>query len=91
MNDENKMYLLKMKYSVIDVTKDKDSRKVTRKKEKLYLVKNPDAVEEKLAELEESLLEVSNDTSEGFITKVSNHLRKFGSLCNSTYFRMLRT
>ncbi|MAZ28982.1 MAG: hypothetical protein CL868_18120 [Cytophagaceae bacterium] len=91
MSEDNKMYLLKMKYSVIDVTKDKENRKITRKKEKLYLVKDPHAVDEKLAELEESLLEVSDNTSENFVARITNHLRKFGSLCNSTYFRMLRT
>lgn len=91
MEDENKLYLLKMKYSVIDVTKDKGNRKVSRKKEKLYLVRDLDSIEEKLCELEDTLLEAQGDQRTNFLHQMQDYLKKFGMLCNQTYYRMLRT
>ena len=60
--EENKMYVLKVKYSVIDVSKKKSNRKITRKKEKLYLVRDPESIDEKLKELEDSLLFLDKTT-----------------------------
>ena len=91
MNDENKMYLLKVKYSVIDVTKNKKNRKISRKKERLYLVRDVETIDDKLKELEDTLLEVQEPSKRTFIGQAQDFLRNFGSLCNHTYYRMLRT
>ena len=90
MNEENKMYVLKVKYTVIDVTKKKSNRKITRKKEKLYLVKDPDTVDEKLKELEHHLLEEQEPEKSNLLHQCHEFLRSFGSRCNKTYFSILR-
>ncbi|MEZ7495100.1 hypothetical protein QO206_06350 [Leeuwenhoekiella aequorea] len=89
--EENKMYVLKVNYSVIDVSKKKSKRKITRKKEKLYLVKDPETIEEKLRDLEYTLLEIQSDQKTTLIEKAQDLLRRFGSRCNTTYYNMLRT
>ena len=91
MNDENKMYLLKMKYSVIDVTQNKKNRKISRKKEKLYLVRDLSKIDEKLRELEDTLLEEQETSKKNLIGKAQDFLKHFGSLCNQTYYNVLRT
>ena len=48
--EDSKMYVLKVKYSVIDVSKKKSKRRITRKKEKLYLVRDPESIDDKLKE-----------------------------------------
>ncbi|MCC4212748.1 hypothetical protein [Leeuwenhoekiella parthenopeia] len=90
-NDENKMYVLKVKYSVIDVTKKKRNRKITRKKEKLYLVRDPESIDEKLKELEDSLLEIDQQERTTLLNRAQDFLRSFGNRCNRTYYNMLRT
>lgn len=90
MTEENKMYVLKVKYTVIDVTKKKSKQKITRKKEKLYLVKDPDSVDEKLRELENHLLEEYTPEKSNLLSQCQNYLKKFGSRCNRTYFSILR-
>ena len=55
------MYVLKVKYSVIDVSKKKSKRRITRKKEKLYLVRDPESIDDKLKELEDTLLEIDQE------------------------------
>lgn len=90
MTEENKMYVLKVKYTLIDVTKKKSNRKVTRKKEKLYLVKDPNTVDEKLKELEHYLLEEQEPEKSNILHQCYEFLRNFGSRCNRTYFSILR-
>ncbi|WP_028374582.1 hypothetical protein [Leeuwenhoekiella sp. MAR_2009_132] len=89
--EDKKMYVLKVNYSVIDVSKKKSKRKITRKKEKLYLVKDPDTIEEKLRELEDTLLEIESDHKTTLIEKAQDLLKRFGNRCNTTYYSMLRT
>lgn len=91
MKEENKLYVLKVNYSLIDVTKSKKNRKVSRKKERLYLVKDPNTVEEKLKELEGYLLEDENAERASLIDQVQDFLKRFGNKCNRTYYSMLRT
>lgn len=91
MTDENKMYVLKVKYTLIDVTKKKSNRKVTRKKEKLYLVKDPNTVDEKLKDLEHYLLEEHEPEKSNILNQCYTFLRNFGTRCNRTYFSILRT
>lgn len=90
MTEENKMYVLKVKYTLIDVTKKRSKRKVSRKKEKLYLVKDPETVDEKLKELEHYLLEEQEPEKSNLLHQCYAYLRSFGSRCNRTYFSMLR-
>ena len=90
-NDENKMYVLKVNYSVIDVSKKKSKRKITRKKEKLYLVKDPETIEDKLKELEDTLLEIESGGKTTLIEKAQDLIKRFGNRCNTTYYSMLRT
>ena len=90
-NDENKMYVLKVNYSVIDVSKKKNKRKITRKKEKLYLVKDPETIEDKLKELEDTLLEIESGGKTTLIEKAQDLIKRFGNRCNTTYYSMLRT
>ena len=85
--EENKMYVLKVKYSVIDVSKKKNKRRITRKKEKLYLVRDPESIDDKLKELEDTLLEIDQEQRATLIER----LRSFGTRCNRTYLNMLRT
>ena len=89
--EENKMYVLKVKYSVIDVSKQKSNRKITRKKEKLYLVRDPESIDEKLKELEDSLLEIDQEQRTTLLNRAQEFLRSFGTRCNKTYLNMLRT
>lgn len=88
--EENKVYVLKMKYTLIDVTKKKSKRKITRKKEKLYLVKDPNTVEDKLKELEHYLLDEQEPEKSNLLHQCHEFLRSFGSRCNRTYLSMLR-
>ncbi len=90
VKDDNKLYVLKVKYSLIDVTKSKKNRKISRKKERLYLVKDPNTVDEKLKELEGYLLEDDNVERISFMEQVQGFLKKFGSKCNRTYYSILR-
>ena len=89
--EDKKMYVLKVKYSVIDVSKKKSNRKITRKKEKLYLVRDPESIDEKLKELEDSLLEIDQEERTTFLNRAQEFLRSFGMRCNRTYLNMLRT
>lgn len=91
MTEDNKMYVLKLKYTVIDVTKKKSKRKITRKKEKLYLVKDPDQVEDKLKELEDNLLEEQQVEKNTILNQCQEFLKSFGSRCNKTYYSILRS
>lgn len=91
MTEENKMYVLKLKYSVIDVTKKKSNRKITRKKEKLYLVKDPEQIESKLKELEDHLLEEQPAEKSTILNQCQQFLKSFGNRCNKTYYSILRT
>ncbi|WP_031428124.1 hypothetical protein [Flavimarina sp. Hel_I_48] len=90
VTDDNKMYVLKVKYTLIDVTKKKSKRKITRKKEKLYLVKDPDTVDDKLKELEHYLLEEQEPERSNVLHQCQEFLKNFGNRCNRTYFSILR-
>ena len=90
MTEDKKMYVLKVKYSVIDVSKKKRNRKITRKKEKLYLVRDPESIEEKLKELEDSLLEIDEQERKTLFQRAQEYLKSFGSRCNTTYYNILR-
>ena len=88
--EENKLYVLKVKYSLIDVTKSKKNRKISRKKERLYVVKDPDTVDEKLRELDDYLLDDDNLKRVSLVEQLQGFLKKFGSKCNRTYYSILR-
>lgn len=89
--EDNKMYVLKVKYSVIDVSKKKSKRRITRKKEKLYLVRDPESIDDKLKELEDTLLEIDQEQRTTLLNRAKDFLRSFGTRCNRTYLNMLRT
>ena len=89
--EDSKMYVLKVKYSVIDVSKKKSKRRITRKKEKLYLVRDPESIDDKLKELEDTVLEIDQEQRATLIERAQEFLRKFGTRCNRTYLNMLRT
>ncbi|MEC8884116.1 MAG: hypothetical protein VYD98_05640, partial [Bacteroidota bacterium] len=74
--EENKMYVLKVKYSVIDVSKKKSKRRITRKKEKLYLVRDPESIDDKLKELEDTLLEIDQEQRTTLLNRAKDFLRR---------------
>lgn len=91
-NDENKYYILKVKYSVQEISgKKKNGKKSIHKRKKRYLVKNLDTLDSKFQDIEDALTEVDNATSKNIFSLFKDYLVKFGSNCNSTYHRMLRT
>ena len=91
-NDENKYYILKVKYSVQEISgKNKNGKKSIHKRKKRYLVKNLDTLDSKFQDIEHALTEVDTSTSKNIFTIFKDYIVRFGSNCNSTYHRMLRT
>ena len=91
-NDENKYYILKVKYSVQEISgKKKNGKKSIHKRKKRYLVKNLDTLDSKFQDIEHTLTEVDDSKSKNIFNLFKDYIVLFGSNCNSTYHRMLRT
>ena len=90
-NDENKYYILKVKYTVQEISAGKKKgKKSIQKRKKKYLVNNIDTLDTKLKDIEYTLTEVDNSKTKNIFTLFRDYLVRFGSNCNSTYYRMLR-
>ncbi|GHC43796.1 hypothetical protein [Ulvibacter litoralis] len=87
-NEESKVYLLKVEYSVIDVKKKK--KKVIQKNQKMFMVRDLESLDDKFKELQGSLIEVNKEGKSTFIGQVVNSLKKYGSNCHQTYLSILR-
>lgn len=89
-NEENKVYILKVNYSVIDVKKKK--KKVVQKNEKLFMLRDLESLDDKFKELEGSLIEVNKeDKNNTLVGQFIASLKRYGSNCHQTYLSMLRT
>lgn len=91
VNDQEKLFVIKLNYEILDVTKKKNSRVVSRKKEKLYLVRDLDKAHEKLDELSQSFLDIKKAPSSNPIHRILGYAKNFGNRCNSTFYSMLST
>jgi|GEM_PF-579172 len=89
--DENKYYILKVKYSVQEISgKKKNGKKSIHKRKKRYLVKNLNTLDSKFQDIEDALTEMDTATSKNIFSLFRDYVVRFGSNCNSTYHRMLR-
>ncbi|UAB82030.1 hypothetical protein INR76_04530 [Marixanthomonas sp. SCSIO 43207] len=90
-NEENKYYVLKVKYTVQEISGGKrKGKKSIQKRKKKYLVNNIESLDTKLKDIEYTLTEVEPSKSRNLFMIFKDYLVKFGSNCNSTYHRMLR-
>ena len=73
------MYVLKVKYSVIDVSKKKNKRRITRKKRKTISGTRSRSIDDKLKELEDTLLEIDQEQRTTLLNRAKDFLRSFGT------------
>ncbi|PVW15237.1 hypothetical protein [Marixanthomonas spongiae] len=90
-HDDNKYYILKIKYSVQEISgKKKHTKRPIHKNKKRYLIKDLHSLDRKFEDIEHTLTEVDKPDKKNIFNILKNYVLRFGSNCNSTYHRMLR-
>ncbi|MGB5942037.1 MAG: hypothetical protein WBG71_04090 [Leeuwenhoekiella sp.] len=87
LENNTNMGILTIKYSVTNLQTEK-RRKV---RQKTYLVRDINAVEDKLETLGEDLIAEHKESKKSLGAQFWNYLKSFGSRCNQTYYHVLRS
>lgn len=91
MKTENeKYYLVKLKYEIVDL-KEKKKKRTVYKTKKMLLAKNLEHIENSFGNLEQELETVTESTDDNVIGRLVSKVRSFGSKCDRTYQNVLRT
>jgi len=91
MKTENeKYYLVKLKYEIVDL-KEKKKKRTVYKTKKMLLSKNLEHIENSFENLEQELETVTESTDANVIGRLVTKIRTFGAKCDRTYHNVLRT
>lgn len=91
MPKENKPCLLRIKYYVVNCDDLPPKKKKLRKKERMFLVRDINKLDEELDNLEEALMVESEDQNSVSPSSIMEWLRAFGKKSQNYFYSTLRT